>query len=411
MRYLNVSKESVKKEHYLPVAIDPGKKNCGVVIMHPEANNHSIIKSLEIENCSLKDAEALVREAEETADNFACKPVFIFEATSILWRPLFAYLEDSGYLCHTVSASQTNSSRKTKMRKTQTDEIDATQIAKLYKQGNSHPTKIPPEPLMSMREMTRLYSFLLDIRGNLYNRVKTLSFQLFPELESCFSGLFIKTTKALMEKELVNPAILSKIRVDKLVNILKKASRGRFSLSKAKELKEKASSSFGMKRGTPGFSYGLSLLVLLANFINSLLVPLKEKIGSLLVTVPQQLTTFPGLDIIGAATFISELGNPADFSNKDQVIAWFGLDVVWRISAGRGRGWHISKAGTPYGRRWLYFTAGEFVRFFPPAKAKYLRLRKTCLHKKALLAIAADCAEILFAMYRDNTCFNPGLYH
>lgn len=410
MRYLNVTKESIEKEHYLPVAIDPGKKICGVVIMHPEAHNHSIIKSLEIENCSLKDAEALTREAEEAADKFACKPIFIFEATSILWRPLFAYLETSGYPCHTVSASQTNSSRKTKMRKTQTDEIDATQIAKLYKQGNSHPTKLPSEPLMSMRELTRLYSFLLDIRGNIYNRMKTLSFQLFPELESCFSDLFIKTTKVLMKKELVNPEVLSKTRLDKLANILKKASHGRFKLSKAKELKEKATSSFGMKKGAPGFSYGLSLLVLLANSIDSLLEPLKEKITSLLTTVPQKLTTFPGLDTIGAATFISELGDPAHFSNKDQVITWFGLDVVWRISAGRGKGWHISKAGTPYGRRWLYLTAGEFVRFFPPAKAKYLRLRKTCTHKKALSAIAADCAEILFAMYRDNSCFNPGLY-
>ncbi|HCG77481.1 TPA: hypothetical protein DEW49_06270, partial [bacterium] len=254
-------------------------------------------------------------------------------------------------------------------------------------------------------------SLFLDIRGNICNRVKNLSFQLFPELESCFSKLFIKTTKDLMKKELVNPEILSTTRVDKLANVLRRASKGRFSLSKADELKKKAISSFGMKKGADGFSYGLSLLISLVNFIDSLRVPLKERIASLLAVVPQRLTTFPGLDTIGAATFISELGDPADFSNKNQVIAWFGLDVVWRISAARGRGWHISKAGTPYGRRWLYLTAGEFVRFFPPAKAKYLRLRKTCTHKKALSAIAADCAEILFAMYRDNTCFNPGLYH
>ena len=168
MRYLNVTKESIEKEHYLPVAIDPGKNICGVVIMHPEANNHSILKSLEIENCSLKDTEALIREAEEVADESGCRPVFIFEATSILWRPLFAYLQSSGYLCHTVSGSQTNSSRKTKTRKTQTDEIDAIQIAKLYKQGHSHPTKILSEPLMSIRELTRLYSFLLDIRANIF---------------------------------------------------------------------------------------------------------------------------------------------------------------------------------------------------------------------------------------------------
>ncbi len=214
-----------------------------------------------------------------------------------------------------------------------------------------------------------------------------------------------------MKKELVNPETLSKIRIDRLANILKKASHGRFSLSKAMELKEKTAFSFGMKKGSSGFSYGISLLVSLVNFIDSLRLPLKEKIACLLTTIPQRLTTFPGLDTIGAATFISELGDPANFSNKDQVIAWFGLDVAWKISASRGRNWHLSKAGTPYGRRWLYLAGGEFVRFFPPAKAKYLRLRKTCTHKKALLAIAADCAEILFAMYRDNSCFNPSLYH
>jgi len=83
--------EPAKKLH-LPVGIDPSKQSCGVAMIHPEAGNDVVLKSFEIDNCSLDDAMALQRGAETIAQGFGSEPIHIIEATNVFWRPLFSYL-------------------------------------------------------------------------------------------------------------------------------------------------------------------------------------------------------------------------------------------------------------------------------------------------------------------------------
>ena len=122
----------------------------------------------------------------------------------------------------------------------------------------------------------------------------------------------------------------------------------------------------------------------------------------------------PGLGAIGAAYFVSELGDPKDFKNADQVVAWFGLDRVVRQSGKNpGLGHHISKAGSSYGRRALFIATTEFVCYVEKAKRKYLRLVKHQgrRHIDALTVITADVAKICSAMYRDNKPFDESRYN
>ena len=85
-----------QKEKYLPVGIDPGKDICGVVMLHPDSGNDTVLSSLFMDNCSFEDADALIERAEKVANSFGLKPIFVIEATNILWRPLFSYLKSSG---------------------------------------------------------------------------------------------------------------------------------------------------------------------------------------------------------------------------------------------------------------------------------------------------------------------------
>jgi|GEM_PF-5889860 len=387
----------------LVVSFDLGKY-LGQALIYKDGH---VIETFPFQNTSY---EGLKKLLDKTLAH-GSQPVFVFEATNVFWRPLYFHLTCAGYQCYTVSSSQTGASRKTRMRKTQTDKIDCKEILDIYLKGQAHPTKFHPEPLTSLKELTRLYTHLVDTRTNLCYRIREIIYQLFPEWESCFSDIFGKTSLALMEQQLADPIVLARTRKDKLARIIKKVSYGKFTPAKADQLKEKARKSFGISTAQQAFSLNLSLLVKAINFLDSLLVPLEENISDLFSQVPQQLLTVPGVQVVPAASFISELGQPHNFST-DKVVAWFGLDVTWKSSAGKGRGFHLSKSGTPYGRKWLYVAAGEFVRHFPPARAKYLKLFKEHkLHKRALLPICADLAKILFAMYRDGSAFDPTRYH
>ncbi|MEW6687372.1 MAG: hypothetical protein AB1393_14405 [Candidatus Edwardsbacteria bacterium] len=50
------------------------------------------------------------------------------------------------------------------MRKTKTDIIDAKNIVEVYYQQNAHQTKFPDGVLMDLREITRLYSWLVNLQ-------------------------------------------------------------------------------------------------------------------------------------------------------------------------------------------------------------------------------------------------------
>ncbi|HOJ40276.1 MAG TPA: IS110 family transposase [bacterium] len=391
-------------KNQLVVSIDPGSKLCQALI----AEDGRVLETFPFPNLSFSGMEKLLAHVQAQGQN----PVFVFEATNVFWRPLYWHLSSQGYHCRTVSSSQTGAFRKTRMRRTQTDTIDCKQILEIHRQNESHPTRFLRQPLAGLRELTRFYTHLSDTRTNLAYRLREYLYQLFPEWSRCFSDLAGKTSLSLIQQGLANPAVLVKTRIDKLARIMKKTSNGRFGLSQARTLKEHASHTFGMNLAQEDVSFNLSTLAQAITYLAGLMRPLEQRISSLLAQVPQQLLTVPGVHVIPAASFVSELGDPTDFSKPEQVIAWFGLDVVWKSSAGKGRGYHISKAGSPYARKWLYVAAGEFVRHFPPARQKYLKLFKEHhLHKKAMLPITADLAKLLFVMYRDNSPFDPARYH
>jgi transposase len=391
-------------KNQLVVSIDPGKNLCQAMI----AEDGRVLETFPFQNLSFSGLEKLLAHVQAHGRN----PVFVLEATNVFWRPLYWHLSARGYTCRTVSSSQTGAFRKTRMRKTQTDAIDCKEILEIHRKNESHPTRFPRVPLAGLRELTRFYTHLTDTRTNLAYRLREYLYQLFPEWQRCFSDLAGKTSLFLIQQGLANPAVLAKTRIDKLARLMKKTSNGRFRLSHARTLKEQASHTFGMDLAAEEISFNLSLLAQAITYLAGLMRPLEQRINSLLSQVPQQLLTVPGVAVVPAASFVSELGDPADFSNPEQVIAWFGLDVVWKSSAGKGKGYHISKAGSPYARKWLYVAATEFVRHFPPARQKYLQLFKEHhLHKKAMLPITADLAKLLFFMYRDNAPFDPARYH
>lgn len=392
----------------MPVGIDPHKDSCGICLVHP--SNDEILDSFNIKNCSQTDTEFLIRKASFFARYYNTSPVFVFESTNVFWRPMFSYLQRAGLECVTVNSYQTKNLRRTLMRKTKTDAIDAKLIADLYKQGKYHETKFHPEPLFSLRELTRLFKFLVDIKARLLNRIYTYLFEIFPEIFAVIPKTSLNTLLTLLKFNLASPQNIINTRVDKLSNILKNASHGKINSSKAEKLKSVAESSFGIPEGNIGFSAALSTLASLYLTIDELLSALENgSIKPLLESVPQKLNTIKGLGSNAAASFVSELGNPHDFNSADSALAFFGLDpVIAQSGRSSGTGHHISHSGTKYGRESMFLAAGTCILHNPKFKEKYKRLKANGRKPKdAKTIIAADLVKICFAMYRDQSDFNP----
>ncbi|MDY6065727.1 MAG: IS110 family transposase, partial [Finegoldia sp.] len=76
----------------------------------------------------------------------------------------------------------------------------------------------------------------------------------FPEYSTLFSDIYGVTSKELLSKYPLPEDMLS-ISTSSLAELLSKCSKGRFGMDKAKEIKEAASNSFGIKFALKSFSF------------------------------------------------------------------------------------------------------------------------------------------------------------
>jgi len=393
------------------VGIDPHSDSLGGVIMH----EHNILSEFSIPNCSKVHTDRLISEAENFAKQFSAQTVFAIETTNVFWRPVFSYLKRLGKTVFTVNSLQTKNARGTKMRKTKTDIIDAKNIVAVYQQDNAHKTNFPEGVLFDLREITRLYSWLVNIQARFLDRIHCYLFQVFPEIFSVFKKKSVNsnTVLTLLEQELLHPENLKNTRIDKLTNVLVSASSGHFNRETTQKLKELAKTSFGIPEGKQGFTTCLKTLSKLYQHFDNLLKTLEvETIEPLLSTVSHPFSSLKGLGTMQTASFVSELGNPKNFQNADDVVAFFGYDPSISQSGKRsGQGKHISKCGTKYGRETMYLAAGSCMLNNPVLKKKYKKLKTKRFWKDAKSILAADLIKICYVMYRDNVPFDPNKIH
>jgi len=405
-------KEDLKMNDYFSnnnqiiVGIDPHEDVLGIVYLY----NNTFLKSFSIPNCSKLHFDNLIADAKALALSKSSNVAFVIESTNVFWRPLFSYLTRKGFSVFTINSYQTNSSRKTKMRKTKTDLIDAKNIAELYLQGKAHHTQFPEGQLFDLRELTRFYFWLSDIKGRILNRIYAYMFQVFPEYYSVFpKKYFSKTLFYLLKHKLFHPQTLCKLDPDNLEDIIRKVSHDKYT-NKVKQLVSLANNSTGISEGKKAFETTLKLLATFYQFLKTILNLMEvNSISPILETVPNKFSTIKGFSKIAQASFVSEIGNPKKFKCADDVLAFFGLDPsIGQSGRRKGQGKHISKAGSKFVRETMFLSASPVMFHNPVFKHRYQKLIKQGRHYiDAKTILAADLTKICFAMYRDNSAFDP----
>ena len=121
------------------------------------------------------------------------------------------------------------------------------------------------------------------------------------------------------------------------------------------------------------------------------------------------LQTIPGIDRIGAAMLLVEIGiTMSDFRGADALASWSGLCPGNNESAGKRRHGK-SRKGNPYVRRLLCEFANAAIKTRCAIQAKYQALVIRRGRKRAIIACAHKMLRIIFHMlsrkqaYRDTT--------
>lgn len=115
------------------------------------------------------------------------------------------------------------------------------------------------------------------------------------------------------------------------------------------------------------------------------------------------LQTIPGIDLMGAAMLLVEIGTDmSSFGCAEKLASWVGICPGNNESAGKRMSGKTRK-GNAWVRRLLCEFAQAAARSRCALKEKFAALSVRKGHKKSIVALAHKMLRILFAMLKNNT--------
>lgn len=314
----------------------------------------------------------------------------VMESTGIYWKSPYAALEAVGICAKVVNARHVKNVPGRK-----TDVGDALWLASLARAGLLRGSFIPPAKLRELRLITRQRQKLVSQLASEKNRLHKVLTDSGIRLGLVVSDLHGKSARAMVK------AIIEGRPADEVLQL---ASR---------RLKANRDDIFEALQGdlSENHRFVLDELMLhieqiearIERFDTRLLSQLQSEHNTLAL-----LQTLPGVDLIGAAMLLVEIGSDMSvFGNPDRLASWVGICPGNNESAGKRKSGHIRK-GNLYVRRLLCEFAHAASRTQSVFKSKFQALVVRRGHKRAIVAIAHKLLRTIFFMllrrehYRDS---------
>ena len=278
------------------------------------------------------------------------------ESTGHYGDNLIHFLLDKKCNVALINPIVTKNEAKKNIRKTKTDKIDTSVIARVLMDKNQNYTVITRRKLKmnQAKELTRNYHSRMEDLNKFKNQLQKQIDIVFPEYNTIFKTKYSRAYMAVL-KEFGSAYNVSKTHLTHLKNVLNTKGKGAKVKVDASALKDTAKKSVGCHDETAVFE--ISQLVIIIEVIEEQLTEYKKKIEELATTLNSPIFTIPGIGYIPGLSILSEINDIKQFSNSRQLIAYAGVDPSvydsGEFSSSRGS---ISKRGSSYLRKSLYQT-------------------------------------------------------
>ena len=306
----------------------------------------------------------------------------VMESTGIYWKSPYAALEAAGIRAKVVNARHVKNVPGRK-----TDINDAQWLATLSRAGLLRASFIPPAKMRELRLIARQRQKLTGQLASEKNRLHKILADGGIRL-----GVVVSDVHGQSARAMIKALIANKMPQE----VLKFASR---------RLKASREELFDALQGELTESHRFVLNELMqhieeieqriARFDQRLLAGLESEHNWLVL-----LQTLPGVDLIGAAMLLVEIGNNMDaFGSADRLCSWVGICPGNNESAGKHKSGRTRK-GNAYVRRLLCEFAHAASRTTSAFKAKFSSLIVRRGYKRAIVALGHKILRIIFFMFK-----------
>lgn len=324
--------------------------------------------------------------------------VFIgLEATGHYWLALYDKLSTADFKIVVLNPLQIAAYRRSGIRKVKNDRKDAWWIADYLRIANLPPTDRQLPILLRLRELTRFRYALMDQVGDLKRKILSILDRVFPEYETVFSDVFIKSSRALL-KEAVSAQEIAVFDLSELTAILKKNSNGRFGQEKASHIQNLARESVGVGFLAEAVYIEMQCLLEQLDLLLNQIAMLDKSIEEIMDQIPQFITTIPGVGKVTGPAILAEIGDINRFESSEKLVAYAGIDpTVYETGQFVAKKTHMSKRGSPHLRYALWQAASMAIQYDPELRAYYQAKRAEGKHHGT--ALGAVCNKLLSRIF------------
>ena len=326
------------------------------------------------------------------------EPVSVgLEATGHYWLALYDHLTRQGHSVTVINPLQVAAYRRSGIRKVKTDSTDAFWIADFLRIANLRPTDQDVPVILQLRELSRFRFWLTDQIGDCKRKILCILDRVFPEYETLFSNVFLKSSRALL-KEATSAQEIADFDLAELTDLLRNASRGQFGRPKAEAIQNAARQSIGVSFLADAARLQMDCLLQQIDLRQQQVAQLDDAIAKLMDQIPQYITSIPGIGPVTGAAILGEIGDIHRFESVEKLVAYAGIDpTVYQTGQFQASEAHMSKRGSPYLRHALWLAATIAVHHDPELHAFYETKRKEGKHYGTV--IGAVCRKLLARIY------------
>ena len=255
--------------------------------------------------------------------------VFGMESTAHYANNLSNFLLSKNFDVVILNPLQTFALRKTNMRDAKNDKIDSMIICRALMMNLGVHVSLN-DTVTELYDLCKSYQEVTKSCSRIKTQLKTFLDILFPEYaKEMGKSVFGKASFELL-KQYSTPSQIIKVRIDRLTNVLRIHSHGKFGVDKARRIKELASNSVGIQRESTAVKMRLAISQI--ELYESQKIELKAQIKAIVESLDSPIMTIPGMGYVEAAMILSSIKDIKAFSSPSKVLAYAGLDPRVRQS-------------------------------------------------------------------------------
>ena len=326
-----------------------------------------------------RDRRALAQWAREFGPE-----IVVMESTGIYWKSPYAALERVGIIAWVVNARHVKNVPGRK-----TDVADAQWLATLARSGLLHGSFIPPANIRHLRLIARQRQKLGGMLAAEKNRLHKILSDAGIRL-----GVVVSDIHGQAAREMIKALIAGKPIAD-VLDLAGRLHASRAELFEALQPEELSDAHLFVL--TEIMAHIEELEARMGRFEQALLQGLSAWKPQLTL-----LQTIPGIDAMGAAMLLVEIGaEMQSFGSAERLASWVGICPGNNESAGKRKSGKTRK-GNAWVRRLLCEFAQAASRSRSALKDKFNALNIRKGHKKSIIALAHKMLRIIFSMLKNN---------